>query len=254
MKTLRSGFTLIELLIVIAIIGILAGLVSSAIVIVMKSATEKRIASNADRLRAAIVEYWHDMGRWPLPDNAEPKLQKTGKKKRNVLEDSTDPSAYDDTFQYVLTYSGNNNEVVNRLLHAMLPDGQTFKTFVDLHGFTVPASGFDGKWPATEVVDAFEAHEADESAPVVLCYFADFVVCPHCKRYYLRNGATGCTYDGDSNGKPDCDYYQENEQAYKFTEAELSHPLKAALPYVIWFDLNNNVVEVRSDPGAFKLK
>ncbi len=254
MKTLRSGFTLIELLIVIAIIGILAGLVSSAIVVVMKSATEKRIASNAERLRAAIVEYWHDVGRWPLPDNAAPVLEKTGRKKRNVLSDSTDPADYDDTFRYVLSYSGNNGEVVNRLLEKLLPDGQTIKTFIDLHGFTVPASDFDGTWPATEVTDAFEAHEADKDAPVVLCYFADFVVCPKCKRYYLRNGATGCIYDGDGNGKPDCDYYQENEQAYKFTEEELSNPVKAALPYVIWFDLNNNVVEVRSDPGAFKMK
>lgn len=255
MKTLRSGFTLIELLIVIAIIGILAGLVSSAIVIVMKSATEKRIASNADRLRAAIVEYWHDMGRWPLPDNAEPVLQKTGKKKKNVLSDSTDPSAYDDTFQYVLSYSGNNNEVVNRLLQAMLPDGQTIKTFVDLHGFTVPSEEYKDKWPALEVVDAFEAHEADKEGPLVLCYFADFVYCPKCHRYYLRNGATGCTYDGDGNGKPDCDYYQENEQAYKFTDDDFQNcGVKAALPYVIWFDLNNNVVEVRSDPGAFKFQ
>ena len=257
MKTLRSGFTLIELLIVIAIVGILAGLVSSAIVVVMKSATEKRIASNAERLRAAIVEYWHDVGRWPIPDNAKPVMERTGTKKKDMLlnsETGDDDSNKTDAFSYVMSYAGNNGEVVNSLLEKMLPDGQTIKTFLDLHGFTVPTEEYKGKWPALEVVDAFEAHEADKDAPVTLCYFAEFVVCPHCKRYYLRNGATGCTYDGDSNGKPDCDYYKENDQAYKFTDQELSSPIKGALPYVIKFDLNNNVADVLSDPGAFKFQ
>ena len=257
MKTLRSGFTLIELLIVIAIVGILAGLVSSAIVVVMKSANEKRIQSNADRLQAAIMEYWHDKGQWPIPENAEPKLENTGHKKKNAADRTTyaeDPSAFDDTFSYVLSYSGNNDEVVSRLLDVMLPDQQTVKTFVDLHGFTVPAKDFGQKWPATEVVDAFEARSADSSHPMILSYFADFVVCPECKRYYLRNGATSCTYDGDGNGKPDCKFYEDNKLAYKFTESELSHPIRGALPYVIKFDLNNNVVIVQSDPGAFKFQ
>lgn len=256
MKKTTNGFTLIELLIVIAIVGILAGLVSSAIVVVMKSATEKRIESNAERLKAAIVEYWHDMGRWPIPDNAEPVLEKSGTKKKDMLLNSLTGDNDDnreDAFRYVMVYSGNNGDVVNRLLEAVLPD-KTQKTFLDLHGFTVPAAEYKNKWPALGVVDAFEAHEADASEPVVLCYFADFIVCPHCKRYYLRNGATGCGYDGDHNGKPDCSYYEENEQAYKFTEQELSSPIKGALPYVIKFDLNNNVVDVQSDPSAFKFQ
>lgn len=257
MKKTTNGFTLIELLIVIAIVGILAGLVSSAIVVVMKSATEKRIESNAERLKAAIVEYWHDMGRWPLPDNAKPKLEKSGTKKKDMLLNSLtgdDGDNREDAFRYVMVYSGNNGDVVNRLLETMLPDGQTIKTFIDLHGFTVPTEEYKDKWPALEVVDAFEAHEANKDAPMVLSYFASFVVCPHCKRYYLRNGATGCSYDGDHNGKPDCTYYEENEKAYKFTDQELSSPIKGALPYVIKFDLNNNVVDVQSDPSAFKFQ
>ena len=255
MKKTTNGFTLIELLIVIAIVGILAGLVSSAIVVVMKSATEKRIASNGERLKAAIVEYWHDMGRWPIPENAEPVLETSGRKRKDVLSTSTDPSAYETTYSYVLSFSGNNDEIVSRLIDALLPDNQTQKTFVDLHGYTVPVPGFNGKWPAFEVVDAYEAHEADPSTPLILCYFADFVYCRHCKRYYLRNGATGCSYDGNSDGKPDCTYYEENNLAYKFTDDDFQHcAMRGALPYVIWFDLNNNVVDVRSDPGAFKFQ
>ena len=144
MKKTTNGFTLIELLIVIAIVGILAGLVSSAIVVVMKSATEKRIASNGERLKAAIVEYWHDMGRWPIPENAEPVLETSGRKRKDVLSTSTDPSAYETTYSYVLSFSGNNDEIVSRLIDALLPDNQTQKTFVDLHGYTVPVPGFNG--------------------------------------------------------------------------------------------------------------
>ena len=128
----RSGFTLIELLVVVAIIGILAALVSSAILKLTKTAASKRNTNNAERLEAAIVEYWHDMGRWPLPKGARPKIKKVEHGYKG-LEGSKD-AGNDVTVQtYTMSYAADNHKVVNNLLDATLEDGTT-KTFLDLHG------------------------------------------------------------------------------------------------------------------------
>ena len=62
----HRGFTLVELLVAIAIIGILAGFISSAIIKSLRSAAEKRDEANRAALENAIINYWHDYGYWPI--------------------------------------------------------------------------------------------------------------------------------------------------------------------------------------------
>ena len=242
----RSGFTLIELLIVIGIIGILAGLLSTAILQITKTAVNKRNINNAERLEAAIVEYWHDMGRWPIPANAKPVLTKG---KGTALAGSAEAESGHaiDTFTYEMSFREDNDTVVGLLLDAELPD-RTKKNFLDLNGFTTPVDSSVSKWPVSAVVDARLAYRGEatddegKSIPArkkpVLVYFAPFVKCPHCETYFpLTGGRNYCTEN-------DCPYYKGNGKRYRFTKAEKRRPHQLAQPFKIAFDFNNNVVKV----------
>lgn len=204
--SLRSGFTLIELLLVLAIIAVLAGMLSSAILMMSKKANSDRISSNAKALQAAIVEYWHDTGEWPIGNNDQPKMQNVGKTqygKESAGEQSTEKNIY----RFSLTYGAGdsklpNKTVVEKLLNGELPGGGT-KRFLDLHGFVTPARPADEG--STDVVDAGVAYEG------------------------VAKDAAGNVLSG-LKGKP-C------ELVYPTADGKYAS-------YRIFFDFDNNVVEV----------
>lgn len=66
----RRGFTLIELLVVMVIIGILFGLLTSAIRKSLVYSNERRAASDRKSLSSAFQAYRHEYGQWPLPSEA----------------------------------------------------------------------------------------------------------------------------------------------------------------------------------------
>jgi len=66
MQKIRQGFTLVELLVVVAIIGVLLGLVSGAVQKTVNVAKEKRCEAEMRTLAAAIETYRHDYNQWPM--------------------------------------------------------------------------------------------------------------------------------------------------------------------------------------------
>ena len=256
-STLRRGFTLIELLIVVAIVGILAGIVSSAIVKVTRTAANKRNENNARRLQAAISEYWHDIGTLPgLPKNKS-ELKKILKLVKNVKENQeTEEKTV--SISYRAVFAANNNSGVQALLNATLDDGKV-KTFLDLHGFQTPVKQ-DGTWPCTEVADAWLVYngEAEDSEgnkipkrnDPVLAYFTKLVRCPECDRVLLHQPGAVCKKEKISVGGQKV----EVGCGHVFTKSELEAGFTGAMPYVIEFDIDNNIMLVRSDPTeAYKL-
>lgn len=68
--TRGHGFTLIEMLIVIAIIGILAGLLLTAIAAAMKKARETRASSEVRQIALAWESYLREYSTWPSGTDA----------------------------------------------------------------------------------------------------------------------------------------------------------------------------------------
>lgn len=61
----RGGFTLVELLVVVAIVGILAGLAIPNMRTVMMRARATEVAADLDVVRVAAVQYHADSNSWP---------------------------------------------------------------------------------------------------------------------------------------------------------------------------------------------
>ena len=110
----KHGLTLIEMLIVIAILGILMGLLIPAFGPVIRKAKIKRSEGDAQALGQAFVRYYHAYDRWPVTTYPE-----------------TD-----------LIFTNNNEEIIAWLLsdHAQNPQKQAFwtKRGMAMNAFLVP--------------------------------------------------------------------------------------------------------------------
>ena len=65
-QTRRGGFTLTELLVVVAIIGLLAGLSTVAVPRAMESGKKAKVKTELTSLVAAVKAYRQEYGRYPI--------------------------------------------------------------------------------------------------------------------------------------------------------------------------------------------
>lgn len=65
MKKAKSGFTIVELLVVIAVLGVLGGILTAATAGVLKNGREKRSEAMRVALEQAIAAYYAQVGEWP---------------------------------------------------------------------------------------------------------------------------------------------------------------------------------------------
>ncbi|WP_258358936.1 competence type IV pilus major pilin ComGC [Moorella sulfitireducens (nom. illeg.)] len=97
----NKGFTLLELLAVIALIGILAGLVVPRVASSRDEATQKTIEANVQMLQAAVERYHFDNGKYPN-DGITDWIGELYNK--NYI--STNPSKIKDSDNYILSTNG----------------------------------------------------------------------------------------------------------------------------------------------------
>lgn len=252
----RSAFTLIELLVVIAVIGLLAGLLFTGVLGLVGQSRAAANKDNASLLSAAIMEYWHDQGRWPIPKGHKPK--KVGR--RTVRDTDSEGAEIEGTdreiYQYKLVYGAldktgkvlkdyNNDQIVKILLSAKVGKLKEDKSYLDLGPFiTCPyEDGTDAdtvSYPIDEVVPAGGLEEAAKEGKikVPLLFRSSFMQCPHCKKLYPTGGGRR-TCDNRS-----CDYYVANNKFYRFSAKERKGNVQGAKPYVITFDFLNNKCDV----------
>ena len=256
----RSAFTLIELLVVIAVIGLLAGLLFTGVLNLVRQGRNAANRDNAAILSAAIMEYWHDQGRWPIPKGHKPKkvwAKESDKSVRDVDIDGQEIEGSEhQVYQYKLVYGAlnkdgkvskgyGNDAIVQILLSAKVGKLQEDKSYLDLGPFvTCPyEDGTDADavaYPIDEVVPAGGLEEKAKTGQVKvpLLYRAQFIQCPHCKKIYTKKD------DRRTCDDRACKYYEEHHKFYRFKAKERKGNFEGAKPYVITFDFMNNKCDV----------
>lgn len=132
-----SGFTLVELLIVVAILSLLLGLLTPAILKNLKIAGRTRNTNERALLEGAMMEYWHDKGVWPLPKQ-DPKESQRG--------------------SYSKSYKDDNYLVIQELLEKSVGGKAGGKDYFDPGQFmtTRKTYGVDPEPEAVRLIDALE--------------------------------------------------------------------------------------------------
>ncbi len=256
----KSGFTLIELLLVIAVIGILIGVLFHGVFGVTEVANKKRNANNAKLLHAAIMEYRHDVGKWPIPDDdATGATAKTEdveggtsspnvRKRKKVVWSLT----YGEVDGRTGSVKGSNNDVViEYLLNAKVGEKNTEKAFLDLHTFVTTDGGTATRYMTEETEETTSAYEwwrdhGKKGKGLAIVYKTKFVKCPVCKKYVAID-----SMDEGRCDNPDCvDPEVEDDSGLKthiFSKKELARKVDGAMPYKITFDFVNATCKVETN-------
>ena len=256
------GFTLVELLLVIAVIGILAGFLFNAVFGVTKQANEKRNENNRLLLQAAIMEYRHDVGKWPIPDKdasasraQTEEYQVAGEKnfRKRVVWKQT----YGAIDVNGVLLGSNNDVIVEHLLNGKVGSKETKKSYIDLRPFLTTEKGTETRYLTEETEETMSADEARRNGAsdrkagkhIPLVYRAQFVKCPICGTYQTEgqiNGNYGACINKkgchDTLANPDDGADQAS--AHFFSKAEIKRKTDAALPYKVTFDFVNNTCSV----------
>lgn len=234
----RAGFTLMELMVVVAIVAILAGLVSTAVVNVMHQAASSRIDNQIARLQAAILQYRHDYSRWPIPERAVPTEVPTGSGVWKLKYCSRGlGGAADD-----------NSAVVEYLLHTSKSgSGRPPRDILDLHGFSAVAATNEALSVKNGVKsksyedwgDAWAMSEPDDdnrhkNAPT-LVWRDRMYYCDSCGEY---NATPMCRHRS-------CPYFKSHQA---FRKLPSSSRREVAKPFYIMFDFSNDRVLVQRNP------
>lgn len=254
----KQGFTLIELLLVIAVIGILSGLLFTGVFSVTGQANKKRVVNNARLLEAAIQEYRHDNNRWPFPDTERPsasQVDRTISGTGTTYKDVSWKVSYGNFSHVTGRLEGKNNDVVvEMLLNGTAGKGGPKKTYLDLRTFTTTPKGTETEFPVEETVPAYEvwrngdlgnydAKARTDGKNIPLVYRGKFVKCPACGTLNFQGG--GLTHCRKGQYCPDATQDDSGQWwGHEFTKSELKKLVDGAMPYVITFDLVNKSVSV----------
>lgn len=225
-----NGFTLVELLIVVAIIGVLMGLLAPAILKSSKTAVDKKHHVEMETLESAITEYHHDNKGWPTA--AKPTREGAEYGKNSI--GTSDPS--------IIIYSGMSTvKVWNRLLKANAGSGFNARKrdYIDITSLTA-IKRYNPDNP--------EANAADDNVGTPkelwgdnggikgpLVYWCDFIECTKCGEW-----STSSTQCNNSQ----CPGRDKNGNPYRFDSDDKKNLKRGVMPYRIKFDLTSNVVEI----------
>lgn len=221
------GFTLVELLIVVGILSVLLGLLTPAILRNMKAVSSKQLDNEMRILEAAIMEYWSDEGRWPIPKKGEAGYQAPN-------ENS------------IVTFQADNHVIVKRLLERSLNSNTSKKDYIDPAAHLTTAEACSASqypnFAVAKVDDVLNGHGGlSKRQAIALVYWTTFIECPHCPSDDFHR------YQNPANGtcdNPSCSFVAREGYRYPFTRADKRAQTRGLLPIKMTFNLLSNTVSV----------
>lgn len=122
----KRGFTIVELLVVITVIGVLMGIVTTAASNSMAASREKRATALCSLVQTGLATYYAQRGEWPEPLG--------GKVKSGSFSSSNDEGVdgQTDTDKYVLTASE-----VRQVVKALVDETKQGNPMMDISGLFV---------------------------------------------------------------------------------------------------------------------
>lgn len=122
-----QGFTIVEMLMVLGIIAVLLGLVTSAAMTAIRHAREKRTAASLQVIQAGIATYRSQNGEWPGPLKGYAENGLSGGRRNYTLNDSE----YDQVLTEIVKESVNSSAA---------------NPMMDVTGLIVSPKGGNGSW------------------------------------------------------------------------------------------------------------